>query len=124
MSEEKPLFELKAQAKYGGWSDLRDVRVYVFRDRIVIEDKTNPISRGFWYGTAAMIRAVIAKGLNAIIPIKAIKDIELKKKLMIKWITLKFVTENNEEKILNIVGRKMDELYEAIRSAMEHQGSE
>ncbi len=112
----KPLLELKAQAKYGGWSDLRDVKIYVFSDRVIIEDKTNPLSRGIWYGTGAMIRAAVAKGLNAIIPYKSITSIELKKKLLIKWVTIKFINENNEEKTINIVGRKMDKLYETIKN--------
>ncbi len=112
----KPILELKAQAKYGGWSDLRDVRVMVFSDRLVIVDKTNPLSRGFWYGTGAMIRAAVAKGLNAVIPYKSMTSIELKKKLLIKWVTIKFVDENNEEKTINIVGRKMNELYETVKN--------
>ncbi len=112
----KPILELKAQAKYGGWSDLRDVRVLVFSDRLVILDKTNPLSRGLWYSTAAMIRAAVAKGLNAVIPFKSITSIELKKKLLIKWVTVKFLDENGEEKTINIVGRKMDKLYETIKT--------
>ncbi len=113
-----PILELKAQAKYGGWSDLRDVKVYVFNDRVVIQDKTNPLSRGIWYGTGAMIRAAVAKGVNAVIPFASIKDVELKKKFLIKWVTIKFVGEDNQERTINIVGRKMDQLYNTIKSLM------
>ena len=112
----KPILELKVQAKYGGWSDLRDVRVLVFSDRLVILDKTNPLSRGLWYGTGAMVRAAVAKGLHAVIPFKSITSIELNKKLLIKWVTVKFLDENGEEKTVDIVGRKMNELYETIKA--------
>jgi len=40
--EPKPLLELKAQAKYGSWSDLRDVKVYVLPDRVVIPGRPAP----------------------------------------------------------------------------------
>lgn len=115
MSTEKPLREYKAQAKYGGWSDLRDVKVYLFDDKIVIQDKTNPISRGIWYGSAAMIRAAVAKGVNAVIPYASIKDLEFKKKFLVKWVTVKFMTEEGKELTINIVSRKADEIYDFIK---------
>ena len=115
MSTEKPLREYKAQAKYGGWSDLRDVKVYLFDDKIVVQDKTNPISRGIWYGSAAMIRAAVAKGVNAVIPYASIKDLEFKKKFLVKWVTVKFVTEEGKELTINIVSRKADEIHDFIK---------
>ena len=112
----KPVLELKAQAAYSGWSDLRDTRVMIFSNRLVIIDEANPPNNDFWYSTMALTRAVVARGLNAVIPYKSILSIELRKKLLIKWVTIKFVDENNEERTIDIVGGKIDELYEIVKN--------
>ncbi len=106
----RPILELRVQARLSGWRDFRSVRVMVFSDRLVVASGSGSLGRGTRFGGA--------RGRGIVIPYRSITGIALNKKLFLKWVTIRFVDESGEEKVLDIVGRRIDELYETINNIL------